>query len=146
MQSNFSSMFFFIILIALMFAMTWWSSKKTKQRQSDLETFRTSLEPGTEVATASGLLGRIVSVDLEKEQVVIDSEGTKSRWRIQAITQPPIVPAYVHDDEVDEEGNPLQETSHDAACNDEDSQADTDSNKDAQQVTESSTEQAEQEK
>ena len=48
-------------------------------------------------------------MDLEKEQVVIDSEGSQSRWRIQAITRPPIVPAYVHDDEVDENGNPLPE-------------------------------------
>ncbi|BDR53039.1 hypothetical protein KIM372_09460 [Bombiscardovia nodaiensis] len=105
--SGISSMLFLILIIVLMFGMTWWSSRKNKQRQGDVETFRRSLEPGTPVATASGLLGTIVSVDLEKEQVVVDSEGTKSRWRIQAITKPPIVPAYVHDDEVDEQGNPL---------------------------------------
>ncbi|BDR54683.1 preprotein translocase subunit YajC [Bombiscardovia apis] len=107
MQSNVSSMLFLIILILLMFGMSWWSTRKNKQRQGDIESFRRSLEPGTEVSTASGLLGTIVSVDLEKEQVVIDSEGTQSRWRIQAVTKPPVVPAYVHDDEVDENGNPL---------------------------------------
>lgn len=111
MQSSLSSMLFLILIIVLMFAMTWWSSKKTKQRQQSLESFRTSLKPGQEVSTASGLLGTVVSIDLEKEQVVIDSEGTKSRWRIQAITEPPIVPAYVHDDEVDEQGNPKQVSS-----------------------------------
>ena len=107
------SMIFMIAIIALMIAMMWGSSRKSKQQQAAVQDFRQSLQPGDEVATASGLLGKIVSVDLEKEQVVIDSEGSQSRWRIQAITQPPIVPAYVHDDEVDENGNPLPEQDDD---------------------------------
>ena len=107
------SMIFMIVIIALMIAMMWGSSRKSKQQQAAVQDFRQSLQPGDEVATASGLLGKIVSVDLEKEQVVIDSEGSQSRWRIQAITQPPIVPAYVHDDEVDENGNPLPEQDDD---------------------------------
>ena len=107
------SMIFMIAIIALMIAMMWGSSRKSKQQQAAVQDFRQSLQPGDEVATASGLLGKIVSVDLEKEQVIIDSEGSQSRWRIQAITQPPIVPAYVHDDEVDENGNPLPEQDDD---------------------------------
>ncbi|MFT8357890.1 preprotein translocase subunit YajC [Bifidobacterium aquikefiri] len=98
---------FLIILVVLMAGMMWWQSRKAKQQQGKAKDFRESLQPGKEVATYSGLLGTIVSVDLEKEQVVIDSEGTQSKWRIQAITEPPVVPAYVHDDEVDENGNPL---------------------------------------
>ncbi|MFT8356054.1 MAG: preprotein translocase subunit YajC [Bifidobacterium aquikefiri] len=98
---------FLIILVVLMAGMMWWQSRKAKQQQGKTKDFRESLQPGKEVATYSGLLGTIVSVDLEKEQVVIDSEGTQSKWRIQAITEPPVVPAYVHDDEVDENGNPL---------------------------------------
>ena len=103
------SMLFMIVIIALMIAMMWGSSRKNKQQQAAVQDFRQSLQPGDEVATTTGLLGKVVSVDLEKEQVVIDSEGSQSRWRIQAITKPPIVPAYVHDDEVDENGNPLPE-------------------------------------
>ena len=103
------SMIFMIVIIALMIAMMWGSSRKSKQQQEAIRDFRQSLQPGDEVATTQGLLGKIVSVDLEKEQVVIDSEGSLSRWRIQAITKPPIVPAYIHDDEVDENGNPLPE-------------------------------------
>ncbi|WP_445338890.1 preprotein translocase subunit YajC [Bifidobacterium sp. ESL0822] len=103
------SMIFMIVIIALMIAMMWGSSRKSKQQQAAVQDFRESLQPGDEVATTTGLLGKVVSVDLEKEQVVIDSEGSQSRWRIQAITRPPIVPAYVHDDEVDENGNPLPE-------------------------------------
>lgn len=103
------SMIFMIVIIALMIAMMWGSSRKSKQQQAAVQDFRQSLQPGDEVATTTGLLGKVVSVDLEKEQVVIDSEGSQSRWRIQAITKPPIVPAYIHDDEVDENGNPLPE-------------------------------------
>jgi len=98
-----------IVIIALMILMMWFSGRKSKQQQTAIQDFRQSLKPGDEVATSTGLLGKIASVDQEKEQVVIDSEGSLSRWRIQAITKPPIVPAYVHDDEVDEEGNPLPE-------------------------------------
>ncbi|MCT6878399.1 preprotein translocase subunit YajC [Bifidobacterium coryneforme] len=102
-------MLFMIVIIALMILMMWVSGRKSKQQQTAIQDFRQSLKPGDEVATSTGLLGKIASVDQEKEQVVIDSEGSLSRWRIQAITKPPIVPAYVHDDEVDEEGNPLPE-------------------------------------
>ncbi|MCH4160200.1 MAG: preprotein translocase subunit YajC [Bifidobacterium sp.] len=98
---------FMIVVIVFMVALMWWQSRKSKQQQSKVQDFRQSLQPGTLVATFSGLIGTVVSVDLDKDQIVIDSEGTQSRWRIQAITEPPVVPAYVSDDEVDEEGNPL---------------------------------------
>lgn len=100
---------FMIVILVLMIGMMWWQSKKAKKQQAKVNDFRESLVPGKEVATYSGMLGKVVEVDLEKEQVVIDSEGSRSRWRIQAITEPPIVPAYVHDDEVDEYGNRLED-------------------------------------
>ena len=100
---------FMIVILVLMIGMMWWQSKKAKKQQAKVNDFRESLVPGKEVATYSGLLGKVADVDLEKEQVVIDSEGTLSRWRIQAITEPPIVPAYIHDDEVDEYGNRLED-------------------------------------
>ncbi|KAB8295439.1 preprotein translocase subunit YajC [Bifidobacterium avesanii] len=100
---------FMVVILVLMIGMMWWQSKKAKKQQAKVNDFRKSLQPGTEVATYSGLLGKIVSVDLEKEQAVIDSEGSLSRWRLQALTEPPIVPAYVHDDEVDEYGNRLED-------------------------------------
>jgi preprotein translocase subunit YajC len=98
---------FMIIVIVFMVGLMWWQSRKSKQQQSKVQDFRQSLQPGTSVATFSGLIGTVVSVELDKDQIVIDSEGSQSRWRIQAITEPPVVPAYVSDDEVDEEGNPL---------------------------------------
>lgn len=98
---------FMIVVIVFMVGLMWWQSRKSKQQQSKVQDFRQSLQPGTAVATFSGLVGTVVSVELDKDQIVIDSEGSQSRWRIQAITEPPVVPAYVSDDEVDEEGNPL---------------------------------------
>ncbi len=107
-----------VVLVVAMVAMMWWQSRQQKKQQTKTKDFRESLQPGTEVATFSGLLGTIESVDLDKDQVVINSEGNLSRWRIQAITEPPIVPAYVSDDEVDELGNPLPATDNTEAGND----------------------------
>lgn len=100
-------MLMMIIIIVVMVGFMWFSSRKQKQRQQETLSWRDSLAPGEEVATVSGLLGVVKEVDPDHDQIVIDSEGSLSRWRIQAITKPPVVPAYVSDDEVDEEGNPL---------------------------------------
>ena len=108
------SMLFMVVIIVMMIVMMWWQSKKAKKQQAKVNDFRESLRPGTEVATYSGLLGTVVEVDLEKEQAVIDSEGSRSRWRLAALTEPPIVPAYIHDDEVDEFGNRLEDKAADA--------------------------------
>ncbi len=96
-----------LVLIILMIALTWWTSRKQRSQQNKIQDFRKALKPGDEVATVSGLLGTVHSVDLDHDEIVIDSEGSLSKWRIQAITEPPVRPAYISDDEVDEEGNPL---------------------------------------
>ena len=96
-----------LVLIILMIALMWWTSRKQRSQQNKIQDFRKALKPGDEVATVSGLLGTVHSVDLDHDEIVIDSEGSLSKWRIQAITEPPVRPAYISDDEVDEEGNPL---------------------------------------
>ena len=96
-----------LVLIILMIALMWWISRKQRSQQNKIQDFRKALKPGDEVATVSGLLGTVHSVDLDHDEIVIDSEGSLSKWRIQAITEPPVRPAYISDDEVDEEGNPL---------------------------------------
>ncbi|MFD1060587.1 preprotein translocase subunit YajC [Scardovia wiggsiae] len=96
-----------LVLIILMIALMWWTSRKQRSQQNKIQDFRKALKPGDEVATVSGLLGTVRSVDLDHDEIVIDSEGSLSKWRIQAITEPPVRPAYISDDEVDEEGNPL---------------------------------------
>lgn len=113
-----SSMLFMIILLIAMIGLMVWTSRKQKKQQSQVQDFRQTLKEGDPVATVGGLLGTVHSVDLEHDEVVIDSEGSLSKWRIQAITEPPIRPAYVSDDEVDENGNPLADQSETADSSD----------------------------
>ncbi|BAR06744.1 preprotein translocase subunit [Scardovia inopinata] len=115
MNGSQSSMIFLLVFLVLMIILMWWTSRKQMNQQKKVKDFRESLKPGDEVATVSGLLGTVHSVDLPHDEIVIDSEGSLSKWRIQAITQPPIRPAYVSDDEVDEDGNPLPAESDTAA-------------------------------
>ena len=90
-----------------MFGMMFWQSKKAKQQQADRQDFRSNLQPGTEVITIGGIIGKVVSVDTEYEEIVVDSEGSQLRFGFNAISREYVRPAYVHDDEVDENGNPL---------------------------------------
>ena len=95
-----SDYLFLALIIVAMVGMMWWQSRKAKAQRSKAHDFRESLTPGTPIATVSGMLGTIVSVDLEKEQAVIESEGTRSLWRLQYLTKPPIIPAYIHDKDI----------------------------------------------
>lgn len=97
-----------IILLIAMIGFTFWSTRQQKKQQQKVQDYRESLKPGTAVATVSGLLGTVESVDLDRDVVIINSEGSLTKWRIQAITEPPVIPAYVSDDDVDEDGNPLE--------------------------------------
>ena len=90
-----------------MFGMMFWQSKKAKQQQAERQDFRSNLQPGTEVITIGGIIGKVVSVDTEYEEIVLDSEGSQLRFGFNAISREYVRPAYVHDDEVDENGNPL---------------------------------------
>ena len=98
---------FLVVLIVVMFGMMFWQSKKAKQQQAERQKFRSSLQPGTEVITIGGIIGKVVSVDTEYEEIVVDSEGSQLRFGFNAISREYVRPAYVHDDEVDENGNPL---------------------------------------
>lgn len=113
---------FLIVIVIAMIAVMWWQSRSSKKRQNQQQEFRNSLKPGDPVATYSGLVGVIESVDLDIDQVVINSEGSLSRWRVQAITQAPVVPNYVTDEEYEQEQ---------AANGQDDAQDDVDSRQDA---------------
>lgn len=104
---------FLIVIIVVMFGMMFWQSKKAKQQQAERQDFRANLQPGTEVITIGGVIGKVVSVDTEYEEIVIDSEGSQIRFGFNAISREYVRPAYVHDDEVDENGNPLSPPSTD---------------------------------
>lgn len=104
---------FLIVIIVVMFGMMFWQSKKAKQQQAERQDFRANLQPGTEVITIGGVIGKVVSVDTEYEEIVIDSEGSQIRFGFNAISREYVRPAYVHDDEVDENGNTLPTDSTD---------------------------------
>lgn len=106
---------FLIVIVVVMFAMMFWQSRKAKQQQSERQDFRANLQPGTEIITIGGVIGKVVSVDTEYEEIVIDSEGSNLRFGFNAISREYVRPAYVHDDEVDENGNPLPREEEEAA-------------------------------
>ena len=93
----------FIAIIVLFIIFAIFSMRRSKKTRSTQEEWLKSLKPGDPVATVSGLLGTIKEIDIRHDQVVIDSEGSLSRWRIQAIVKPPVVPAYVSDEEAEAE-------------------------------------------
>ena len=96
-----------IVIIAAMAGIMWWQSRKAKQQQQQKQDFRANLRPGTEIITIGGVIGKVVSVDTQYEEIVIDTEGSLMRFGFNAISREYIRPAFVSDDEVDENGNPL---------------------------------------
>ena len=93
--------------------------QQLKQQQQEKQDFRRNLQPGTEVITIGQVIGKVVEVDEQYEEIVIDSEGSKLRFGFNAIAREYIRPAYVSDDEVDENGNPLPDEDTEAPANDE---------------------------
>ena len=65
-----------------------------------------NVKPG-QLVRQGQVIGKVVEVDEQYEEIVIDSEGSKLRFGFNAISREYVRPAYVHDDEVDENGNPL---------------------------------------
>ena len=108
-----------IVIVVVFGGMMWWQSKKAKQQQQEKQDFRRNLQPGTEVITIGQVIGEVVEVDEQYEEIVIDSEGSKLRFGFNAIAREYIRPAYVSDDEVDENGNPLPDEDTEAPANDE---------------------------
>ena len=108
-----------IVIVVVFGGMMWWQSKKAKQQQQEKQDFRRNLQPGTEVITIGQVIGKVVEVDEQYEEIVIDSEGSKLRFGFNAIAREYARPAYVSDDEVDENGNPLPDEDTEAPANDE---------------------------
>ena len=106
-----------IVIVVVFGGMMWWQSKKAKQQQQEKQDFRRNLQPGTEVITIGQVIGKVVEVDEQYEEIVIDSEGSKLRFGFNASEY--TRPAYVSDDEVDENGNPLPDEDTEAPANDE---------------------------
>lgn len=128
---------FLLVIVVVMGGLMWWQSRKAKQQQQQRKDFRSNLQPGTEIITIGGVIGKVVSVDTQYEEIVIDSEGSLMRFTFNAISKEYVRPAFVSDDEVDEQGNPVsQDASEDAQAAIEPSTAtDSDSDQDAGKAT-----------
>ena len=97
-----------LLPLILMFVVLWFlmirpQMKRAKEHKAMVE----ALRRGDQVLTIGGIIGKVVSVDTEYEEIVVDSEGSQLRFGFNAISREYVRPAYVHDDEVDENGNPL---------------------------------------
>ena len=98
---------FLIILLVFMIGMMFFQTRKAKQQQEERKNFWSNLAPGTEIVTIGGLIGKVVEVDEQYEEIVIDSEGNLLRFTFRAINREYVRPAYVSDVDVDENGNPI---------------------------------------
>lgn len=81
--SSLFTIFLFAILIVGFFLLTS-RSRKAQKKASD---FRSTLEPGQDVVTASGMLGRIVAVDGDEITVESVPGGARTRWLRGAIAR-----------------------------------------------------------
>ncbi|MBR4399756.1 MAG: preprotein translocase subunit YajC [Aeriscardovia sp.] len=88
-----------MIIVIIIFAI--FSMRRSKKTRTTQEEWLKNLRPGDPVATVSGLLGTVKEIDIRHDQVVIDSEGSLSRWRVQAIVKPPVVPAYAGEEKAE---------------------------------------------
>ncbi len=84
-----TSWIFLAVMIVAFAIMMWWSSRRNKKAMQRREEWSNNLRPGDPVQTASGLIGTIVSIDRARKEVVIESEGTESRWFLDKIAALP---------------------------------------------------------
>ncbi|MDO5687729.1 MAG: preprotein translocase subunit YajC [Pseudoscardovia radai] len=103
MDNNAVTYIFMIVLLVLMVVFMGRASKKQTAQYKEREDWRKQLKPGDKVATQSGLLGEVVEVLPDYDEIIIKSEDSLSRWRLAAVIQPPVRPAYVPDEDEDSE-------------------------------------------
>lgn len=139
MDGSSSSYIMLVVMIVVFGGMMWWQSKKSKQAQREKQDFRRNLQPGTEVITIGQVIGKVVEVDEQYEEIVIDSEGSKLRFGFNAIAREYVRPAYVSDDEVDENGNPLTDEDAETPANDDASQVPIEASIESSETTDAET-------
>ena len=72
---------FLIVLLVAMILMMVFQTRKAKKQQAERQSFWKNLDAGTEVITIGGVIGKVVEVDEEYDEIVIDSEGSGLRLR-----------------------------------------------------------------
>lgn len=87
MPQFFSQYGMLIVLVIAMVGIMWFQSRNMKKRQTELRSFHDSLKPGVEVITIGGIIGEVVSVDADHEEIVLDSEGSLLRVSFRAVNR-----------------------------------------------------------
>lgn len=78
----------FLILIAILLVVMFFMSSRTRKQQREAAEFRNNLTVGTKVMTASGMIGTVIDVDDETDQVTIESfPGSPTTWLRAAISK-----------------------------------------------------------
>ena len=91
-----------LILVAiLLVAMFFMSSRSRKQQRAAAE-FRNNLTVGTKVMTASGMIGTVVDVDDENDQVTIESFPRNPTTWLRAAISKKIEEPVADDEDTDE--------------------------------------------
>lgn len=99
------SMYLILILAVAAF---WFMSRKSRKQQRAQQEFRSTLQPGDEVMTASGMIGVVVEVD--DDTITLESApGSRTRWVRAAIAKK--VEAPVADDQPSDEDDADDEDS-----------------------------------
>ena len=70
---------FMIVILVALIAMMWWQSRKAKQQQQERKDFRENLQPGTEIITIGGIIGKVVSI--KDETFVLETSHDRTRIR-----------------------------------------------------------------
>ena len=86
MPQGSSSYLIMIVSIVLIGIMMWWQSRKAKQQQQKMKDFRSSLEPGTEVITIGGIIGRVVAIKDDTFVLETGADRVKIRFAKNAIS------------------------------------------------------------
>ncbi|GAB2478743.1 hypothetical protein GCM10027063_20390 [Promicromonospora xylanilytica] len=95
-----------LILIAILLAVMFFMSSRTRKQQREAAEFRNNITVGTKVMTASGMIGTVIDVDDETDQVTIESfPGSPTTWLRAAIAkkvEEPVAADEDTDDAADE--------------------------------------------
>ncbi|GAA4727616.1 hypothetical protein GCM10023216_18370 [Isoptericola chiayiensis] len=104
-----------IILFGVLAALMLFMSSRTRKQQKQQAEFRSSLEPGQEVMTGSGMVGTVVDVDDAADVITLESApGTRTRWLRAAIVKKMDAPVVGEDaDEAEESSDAGSITSAD---------------------------------
>lgn len=88
------------LLLALLVGAFWFMSRKSRKQQRAQQEFRSTIQPGDEVMTASGMIG--VVVEVAEDTITLESApGSRTRWVRAAIAKK--VEAPVADDQPSDE-------------------------------------------